>query len=267
MIVRGLDNRDTDDLFLVLARILQQDGGSFDYFRSVDILPPIIRRRSGVGMMLLAKLSLIIEVAKAIRQSEAMEWCFACVERDDIDFPIIESTLIVLINVISLKDLGDIEWSDERVAIRVFETLVPLVVAFHSTKPSIVVHAFPIFGDCLENATDKALEMKLLRLASVLLVVHIDSPEIVTADVTFLYKAAYHGLTEQMKEIPKLLVNVMNAKKRYSNRQLIVERCAGISFLVDRVNGAAHHTEAFRQFPQSEFLKNLLKCPAANKPT
>jgi hypothetical protein len=99
--------------------------------------------------------------------------------------------------------------------------------------------------------------MKVIPLASVLLVTNMSRIGFVFVIMSFLWACASSGLIPQLRAVDKVLPNVMKVLEMYVKEKQIVERCVGFAFLMDHPKKIEQLQLAIRNYPDSEFLKEL----------
>jgi hypothetical protein len=146
----------------------------------------------------------------------------------------IEFMLQEIVNLVHVPDLPpDPVWSDEGFVVSVLETL-PAIVLKHITKAKRTLwYNCPCvrsFRFMCEGCTGKVVETKLIQLASVMLIAHINAPEIMFHDFQFLCTCAAHGFLLRLREIGTVFPNGMKVLNTQGMRQTIVDRCVGLAF-------------------------------------
>jgi tetratricopeptide (TPR) repeat protein len=255
-----LEDNDIMEVFAILYRALSVDESAIGFVKGTDLFDQVLRYRNPNALMVMTRMSKDPDVARRIRDSEAVDWMFELLANPDTNSVLIESVVVTFSYISHLTDVGaDVDWDGEKLARQIFESLVPICRSYYKTNLDIVVRAFQVFTDVLKNAHEKAAEMKVIALASVLLILFIDQLELVLVDVTFLWACADQGLIAELRQVERALPNMMKALEKYTLNQWIVERCIGFAVLMDHPKRMEQLQYGLRQFPNSTFLKDLTK--------
>jgi hypothetical protein len=91
------------------------------------------------------------------------------------------------------------------------ETAVPIVLACHKSHVDLAARAFQLFAECAQYAKQAVSNMKVVPLASVLLVTNMIRIGFGFVIISFLWACATSGLIPQLKAVDKGLPNVMIA--------------------------------------------------------
>jgi hypothetical protein len=259
MFTLDLEERDIREIFVILYHVMPAGGPELDYFKGTNILELILRWRHPNSMMLLTKVTCVAEIATAARQSEAVDWCFELLANRETEIVLVEAVFVALTNIVRFaEEVPDgIAWPPERLAVRLFETGVPVVLATHRQNPDVMARAFQLFAECLPQGIEAALQGKVIALASVLLLTNMEQPKFAFVLVCFLWACADNGLVPQLRAVEKALPNVLKAMDKYIDEPQIMEKCVGIVLLLEHPKRFEWLQMAIRRCPKSPFLKQL----------
>jgi hypothetical protein len=253
-----LRESDFSSLFALLFHITQNRDGSMEYFKNTNILEYILRWKLVNSLLLLTKLSIVVEVGRAIRQSAATDWCFEFLENKETDPVIIEYVLLTLSNIAQIRDLPmDISWPDGRFASRLFDSLVPVVMAHYKKSEGLVTRALQLFADCVKDAPEKVVEAKVIPLASALLFTNLERVEIVRADIALLSVCEKEGLLPQLMAVKALPTNIVKIMEKYPRDQKLIEQCVTLSLTMGHPDRFRHVLTAKRNFGDSSIIREL----------
>jgi hypothetical protein len=261
MFTLGFDEGETNELFGFLYTIMPQKGPQLDYFKDTSILEYALTWRKPNAMMLMTKLTTVVDIATRVRQSEAIDWCFDLLANRETVPLLLEAVMIVLTNICHLPDPAALPpllaWPAPRLSQRLFETTVPIVLSCHKMHVDLAARAFQLFAECVPHAKQAVADTKVIQLASVLLITNMKRIEFVFVLLSFLWACATSGLIPQLKAVNKVLPNVMKVLDMYVTEKQIVERCVGFAFLMDHPKRIEQLQLAIRNYPDSAFLKGL----------
>ncbi|KAH0790360.1 tetratricopeptide repeat protein [Histomonas meleagridis] len=219
-----------------------------------EIIEIILEKKTMGALLLLSKLSLVPELLKQAETLGAIDWIFEMLKKENInEAEIIAASLIF--SRILLRKISN-EEKENRIlkANKIFDALAPLLMK-NTKNEEVVATTFAAFSIAVNYAPEKAKEFKLIRLASVLLAMHMKMEDVAQNLVAFLYEAANSGLLDDVKEVKPALPTVLKALSQYPSNEAIVERSVALAYLLDHPNKMDMLRAALMQFNNSNFLK------------
>jgi hypothetical protein len=121
----------------------------------------------------------------------------------------------------------------------------------------VVGNAFGVLALVVAVRPDKVGEHALIRIASLLLSVHVRAAVVTQNTVSFLYECSQAGLVQGLKDVKPVLPTVMTALQIWAEHEVIMERAVALAFLLEHHNGEKLLRAAVTQFPESRFLASI----------
>ncbi|KAH0793751.1 hypothetical protein GPJ56_002303 [Histomonas meleagridis] len=261
LITESLKKKITDDeveaAFFLLFQIANSPSLLVE-LAAEEIVDLIMEKKTKFSLLLLSKLSILPESLKRAEELKASEWIFTILSKDSIeDDEIIASSLIlsrILIRNVFLEEEKEEQTKKSRQA---FDLLVKNVMK-NTKNHEIIANAFATFSIAIDYAPEKVKELKMIRLASVLLSIHMGSETATQNLVAFLYESSINGMIDDIKENKAVLPTVMKALSKYPRNEPIVERAVALGYLLNHKNKMDLIKAALTQFPNSSFLKEFV---------
>jgi len=219
---------------------------SIQSITNTDVVESIFVSKSVSSMFLLSRISLIPMHCKKVEEIGAIDWVYDMMA-NNYDKPMIftSGSFIILRSLVKLSPDGsttqligkDNAPNEKEITLvsLAFERIAPILAA-NPKNVEIVTNSFMIFSVAVKILPNKAVEHRLLRLSSIVLMLHMKDQSLINNVISFLYEAADNGLGNDIKTIPQIMQNVLIALNNYKQNSSIIERVVALSIITEHPN-------------------------------
>jgi hypothetical protein len=251
-IKRGLPETDTESAFIMLSRLSLPPSGLYD-FLDEGLTAILLEQKTMIAALLLVRVASAPSVIAAIEADGGLGWLLQILT----DQPGNDNEPHTVVSIVLhyFRQPPEGAPMPER-AVEMFDAFVPHLREV-SKLPDPVTSIFEVFALAVQYAPEKAREYRLVRMASLLLSVHMQHVRAVRDIIGFLCEAGRAGLMVELVEVEPLRGTVIKALEKWPSDQRVLERGVVLAFVFDHPEKDTWLRAATTQFPDSEVLREF----------